>query len=666
MCNNIGGGSLANQLAALGFATTVEKEENKIEIPEQAFINPYTFISINGREPDRKKTKEILEGETLYDGYLDCSLEIKSSTYIPNTSKKFEYLGDGTEHYFYDFFSYEDLSNCNTNEVPDNPPKYPRIPGSEIRGMVRNVYEQLTNSCLSVIDEENLPYKRIPTPKKPALWDLKTNILYEGEVYKAQYRVSKKKLDKNPGAKAKFPKIIYKEEATRLWFTANPANYVTKYYDVEKAGYKNGYLHLGELKAFPNKENVFIISKLPEIIKTLTLDDIERFEALLDRYNLGMTTGHKGYKEYKDVYENMRKNKSGYLPIFYSQVGSSIYLSPAMITKEIFEHTISDILRDNHNRHEPCSGDDNCFCPACRLFGMVGKGKGKNAVASRLRFTDTEVFNNPEFDIPEIPVVLGTPRYSATEFYLQQPSEDNEAAYWNYDYYTKYIGNGNHRIAIDTPYSAKLSGRKVYWLGKDKNLNADNVSEVKRNYNAEHGTEAKKDYIKNNQLKMRQAIRALKTGNQTNFKIYFENITKAELGNLLFCINLSGEAVNRIGKGKPLGMGAVKTTVNKLNIVEYKLENGKVSSKIQEKKQDEFKYDDSFKDNIKSILKYLTPLTNEEAEIVDYPRPDNSKDIFRWFVNNRGNSIQQPKIEQTLPRLNDNAKWLRKNNSRHV
>ena len=128
----IGGGSIADQLAAVGFATTVDKDENKVEIPENAFINPYTFIPIGAKEPNRKNPKDALVGEELYDGYLDCSLEIKSSTYIPNTSKKFEYLGNDTEHYFYDFFSYEDLSNCPTNAIPDNPPKYPRIPGSEI------------------------------------------------------------------------------------------------------------------------------------------------------------------------------------------------------------------------------------------------------------------------------------------------------------------------------------------------------------------------------------------------------------------------------------------------------------------------------------------------------------------------------------------------------
>ena len=69
----IGGGGWADQFAALGYTTTVDKDENKVEIPENAFINPYTFIPIGAKEPNRKTLKEALEGEKLYDGYLDCS-----------------------------------------------------------------------------------------------------------------------------------------------------------------------------------------------------------------------------------------------------------------------------------------------------------------------------------------------------------------------------------------------------------------------------------------------------------------------------------------------------------------------------------------------------------------------------------------------------------------
>lgn len=598
-------GNFADMLTLNGFkpSITEEKAEEKPkfvnnnttrkndEMSKNQFINPYTFISINDEKPNRTTLKESLKNEKLYDGYLECELEIKSSTFIPNTNKKFTYLDNEKEHYFYDFFSYDDMSKCDDNKVPKNPPKYPRLPGSEIRGMIRNVYEQLTNSCLSVIDEENLPYKRTSKVKKPALLDIAGRKLYEGERYRIEH--------------GKWPKGA--SENDKLWFKSVGLNKVIEVYTEEKrSGLKCGYLHLGE--KFTKKHYESIIVNKGNVIKELSVEDIVRFEAVLDRY--------EGYKNYKKDYKDKKREM---LPVFYSIVDGNMYLSPAMITKEVFANTISDILRDNHEKHEPCSGDDGCFCPACRLFGMVGKGKAKKAIASRLRFTDTEVFENYQFDIPRVPEILGTPHYSATEFYLSKPGEVDS---WNYD----YCSTGKE----DKLYKVKLNGRKVYWKGKDKLELASTTNNIRKADN----------------LKMRQAIRALKSG-KAAFRIYFENITKAELGNLIFCINLSDGAVNRIGKGKPFGMGAVKTVVKDVKLVSYEMKDKEVVSRLDSVNKDEFRYDESFESNAKNILEYLEPLKDDEAEIVDYPKAINSDKIFDWFVNNRG-GINKAKIAKVI------------------
>ena len=38
----------------------------------------------------------------------------------------------------------------------------PVIPGSEMRGVVRNVYETLTDSCMGLLNEATYPVKRSP------------------------------------------------------------------------------------------------------------------------------------------------------------------------------------------------------------------------------------------------------------------------------------------------------------------------------------------------------------------------------------------------------------------------------------------------------------------------------------------------------------------------
>jgi len=45
---------------------------------------------------------------------------------------------------------------------------------------------------------------------------------------------------------------------------------------------------------------------------------------------------------------------------------------------------------------------------------------------------------------------------------------------------------------------------------------------------------------------------------------------------------------------------------------------------------------------------------------VEYPTPADGKEIFKWFANNRG-SVQAPKIDQCLPDITANEKWLFKN-----
>ena len=45
----------------------------------------------------------------------------------------------------------------------------PVIPGSEMRGVVRSVYETLTDSCMGLLNEEAYPVKRSAEKFLPAL-----------------------------------------------------------------------------------------------------------------------------------------------------------------------------------------------------------------------------------------------------------------------------------------------------------------------------------------------------------------------------------------------------------------------------------------------------------------------------------------------------------------
>ena len=641
------GSSMFDQLVAAGMEPSkgIEKPEPKKSkdcakgnknynkntgsenVSNQKFINPYTFVPISYKEPQRIKFEDLdLDISNKLDGCIECTLETKSSVFVPNTTKTFEYG-------FNEFFSYDDLSGRKKEDIPKENPKYPRIPGSEIRGMVRNIYEQLTDSCLSVIDKENLTVKRSPKPKKAGVWDRKTDKLYKAE----RKAIEIKELNKLFNGVNK--KSI---TGTEVFFKCNAKDYVKVPSLQNFVGAQKGFALKGE--DFPQKLNdSIIVSDLIAVELTLTQQDKDRFKAVLDRYDKKTKHGNE-YDDYKNAYNsNIR-----YLPVFYERVANKIYLAPAMMTKEVFENTISEILEHNHFKHHACNSNTG-FCPACRLFGTIAD---KKSLASRLRFTDTEVFENVEFDVPRFIPVLGTPKYSSTEFYLKKP-KDSKAAMWNYDYYT-INKEGDKGIKKLVTYEAELKGRKVYWQGADKLKNERNLDAQKL---FEKGNQSKTG--KNN-IKIRSAGRALKPGAKTKFKVYFEDISEEELAALLYSLTLGNDCNHRIGRGKPYGMGAVKVNIEKLNLRTYSFEDGKLSITENEADHQIYKIKDLWKKNKSFIELYSIPLSESEEKLVEYPTPADGKEIFKWFANNRG-SVQAPKIDQCLPEITADDKHLFKN-----
>lgn len=683
------------------------------------FINPYTFFPIEDKEPDRKKVEDLDDEKTL-SGYLTCEFDIKSPVFIPNTTKKFRYLGDdgeAKEHFFSEFYSYDDLSGIKNHDIPENPPYAPRIPGSEFRGMVRNLYEQLTNSCFSQIDAENFPHKRSVRVKNAGLLDLVSNKLYEAERLMLntsgsigyQMGLDVKSMNLKTG------NTVYIKRSAQAYITSK--NYNTGTYvvedlkqgddvelktdkkfnkltesDLEKSGYEKGYVLIGNSFGKKHHDSVLVMKKVGNIatmLKKITKVERENFVRVLDRYgsNEKKADNLHNYREYYDKrkkiaedYKRNNKTTPVFMPVFYSRVydnnsnnnsKSVYYLSASMYTVEFFAETINSILKKD-NKHNKCDGRGRCFCPACRLFGMVGE---ENSLASRLRFTDSEIINNPLFDEPGLLAVLGTPRISSVEFYLKKPEayENKKCISWNYDYniYGDIANNGsitNEEVVLnDKKRVAKLKGRKIYWYGRDGFSGQEKASLIKESYDKDQD---KLEFVKAKCLKMTQAVRAIKSGS-SSFKIFFEDISEAELKALIFCLNLGDFAGNneklchRIGRGKPYGMGAIKLKITDLKLVEYEIKGDKVSVNNTSKKNGLSSYaldDDEYKESRKYIVTYSTKLENADAALVSYPKlEENSKEIFKWFAYNRGyGKLGRDNIIQVLPDLNSNEIKLEK------
>ncbi|MCL2047060.1 MAG: RAMP superfamily CRISPR-associated protein, partial [Oscillospiraceae bacterium] len=328
------------------------------------FINPYIFLPIPEVKPERGK---VIKGPLS--GVIKCTLEIKTPTFIPNTSKAFitdvRYRNKPVEHLSYEFYSYEDLSSVAKH--PSKPPVNPIIPGSELRGMIRNVYEQLTNSCFLVVDENNLPYKRTPQPKIPAILRYEDDDWY---LYKnpSFLNIPIDNVESNVPCTVKLEgeglcrKAIADENGTHvLHITGELENKVT--------GKKIKQSHV-----------VFDPTSGNDKVKLDKDSDIlERFENVIRSYcdeKVNLEEFIYRYKAYQKRYEAKKT-----LFVYMDETGT--YLSPSQLTKEYFVSKIPNILH-TQNKHDKCT-DFEHVCPACQLFGMIGD---EGAVRGRVRFTD--------------------------------------------------------------------------------------------------------------------------------------------------------------------------------------------------------------------------------------------------------------------------------------
>lgn len=138
--------------------------------------------------------------------------------------------------------------------------------------------------------------------------------------------------------------------------------------------------------------------------------------------------------------------------------------------------------------------------------------------ASRVFFEDAKIISDAKTLPTALVKPLMQPNPTSYQLYLQQENE-NSLRHW------------------DSP-NAKIRGYKMYW----HNDFADWQAEEIQNAN------------------LIRKITPLNAGNKFKSKIRFENLTKIELGALLMIFDLNGakNPAYKIGMGKPLGLGSIK------------------------------------------------------------------------------------------------------------
>ena len=467
----------------------------------------------------------------------------------------------------------------------------PVIPGSEIRGMLRSNFEILTNSCLSSVDNDMVLSKRINVPFKAGL--IKRETAEDG----------------NPSYD------LYKAETSKLFkYIENPKDGKK----VSISNKKEGYMKKGkQWKIFT------VAADKGAHRKNISLDTLEKVLKEYKKHKEG------AYKAYADEFRNFCKGYGEeYFPVYFDEIfiGSDkrLTLSPACITREIYERDLREML----GSYNPCTDKKN-LCPACALFGtVVEKEKNKETFSktSRIRFSDLICKTEDEWYMPEVVLPpLSTPKLDNMEFYLKRPEG---AVFWTYDYYVDENGCIHKN-------EEGVNGRKFYWHQKDVAL------------------EKKEDKIKESRLN--KTIRPVKAGCCFEGDLYFHDLRKEELNQLIFLLNTGEEGITpdnmsdkkkhgyKLGAAKPLGLGSVVLSVTK--VLRRKIEQDPKQKTINRTEQPYGEYEKpEFDEEIEKNFMEMTKLEAIESSAVSYPTIGEGEPVYEWFKENRINARNRQKM----------------------
>lgn len=489
------------------------------------------------------------------------------------------------------------------------------IPGSSLRGVIRSVYETATQSCfVSLPDSEELLTTRTPAskPYKPGV------LKKEGTgwtLYKAlRGKITDAKAERTPGggyqlnasgkliANGSYVECDWRKlERGFQAIHVRPADVETEY-----------VLFVGEPSNNKKYESVFKIDRNNKCEGKQIEEAFYRLRNTQEYYNDSSVNkkieegNHSGYANFRQAEAN------GCIPVWWNDQNSAMHFSLAAIGRLTFNHSVGDLIGNNGR---PCSKRSE-LCPACDLFGMARS----EASVSRVRISDA--FSNDAVFTPEpVPLKeLGSPRPGYMLFYSKDGS----------DYDIK---------------GAEIAGRKYYWHIPY----AAYSDEMYREKNSENITERN------------QSCELVNPGAHFLFDIYYDDITKKQLNQLIWTITLGenkeeGDACHKIGHGKPLGLGSVKLFINSIEQRSYHLNSG-YNITSNEAIEDKLKLPDGFfSQTIIRELQRICDFSFLKGEKVCYPHVDagdidlntvkeNELANHIWYSENKRNN----KNAMTLP-----------------
>lgn len=532
-----------------------------------ATVHPYTFIPLQSR----RKVAPTADVELL-SGIVRCGLTAKTEIAVPDMQ-----LDDGS----FPFFRVDGV---------------PTIPGSAIRGVVRSVYETLTDSCART--NEGHFHARSSQSKEAGLlaWDGKNYYLYPAERYRIVDTCDTSKY--SIGEEVAFEASASKGDSSN-WATPG------------KGGRKGFFLEVNRFETRKNgkaiRSHASIFEKKLNEERQLVDDlSIQCFEENINLYDLETCADGKGAQKkvgrlYKEAFFQV-KNSGLVLPVWYEKTDDGFRFAPSQLSRGVF--AIGPLNFIETVGLAPCETVEDC-CPACELFGFVSDGAAR---PSKVRFGDARCVSGAEIERVSLSALM-EPKMSSFEFYLR-----NDRA--------------THSFNPDDPDTV-LSGRKMYWHSQKGLKGASQLS-------------CRDD--------LGGTYEAIKPGARFGFSIFFDEVTPDQLNNLLFALNM-GEIWSgddsfcvKIGHGKPLGLGSAHISVEEVFLRKYESSEYVVENALDWKQLEACVLGRlSHVDTLKAVMNFGTV---PSEKVIAYPSING--DGLAWYRKNRKVSREKRSYKEVL------------------
>lgn len=558
---------------------------------ERTAVAPYNFIppadplitfADDERNPLAVDQSRYQDGR--WTGWIDVTLTTRSPLYVrgsltPPDHEKMERQEKSGEQ---DNTPHLDKVRNRPDFFHTGNPSEPVIPGSSLRGMIRNLTEILGHGKLKPVMNTPLVYRAVGDTsshgeayRKLLMAEEPDRKHYYTPLFQAGYIRFKKETGRwyiQPAQKtadgASYGRINHRripQGRLQPWYNSrNVQKIYVRFGPLDFQKVKEGFLHIKYAKV-PEAASNSAGSSLTEAVlvrsgpmfskKTeavfLLPDDEKDWIPIPD----GSDPEDKrdlvtAYRDQITLEQEKLLGRDGvlvdYQPVFYLIQDGKLFFffGHTQMFRVPYPRSPQDFLPPSH-------WDDGRMDFAEAMFGTA-RGKAETGLAGRIFITDAHLSNKESKDVwlpgnpVVIPKVLSSPKPTTFQHYLAQPNPDVPQ------------GKGLHTYN-SSPSQTTLRGHKLYWH-KGHEVSRTDFAENERDI------ERQKD-------KIHTQIKPVREGVQFTFKVYFENLLPAELGLLWWTIALpvadGREYCHKLGMGKPLGLGAVKLEPT-LNLVDSK------------------------------------------------------------------------------------------------